>query len=119
MCFTVRTLSVQYTTTSSGFPSTVWWSTTYARPSKCLALAGERAGLPGDMAARLARQTVAGAGALLAQSPKSATELREEVTSPGGTTQAGLAVLVEEGRLNSAFADAVSAAAARSRELAG
>lgn len=84
---------------------------------ECLAEAGERAGLPAEMAARLARQTVAGAGALLAQSPKSATELREEVTSPGGTTQAGLAVLSENGRLSTVFADAVRAAAARSREL--
>lgn len=85
----------------------------------CLADAGERAGLPKDAALRLARRTVEGAGALLSASPKSARELREDVTSAGGTTQAGLAVLARDGQLTALLTDTVLAAAARARVLAG
>src|SRR5215212_8198482 len=60
---------------------------------ECLARAGAAAGLPGDLAARLARATVTGSGALLAASPLPASTLRENVTSPGGTTAAALDVL--------------------------
>lgn len=84
---------------------------------ECLAAAGSRAGLPPDVAARLARRTVEGAGALLSSSSKDAGELRVEVTSPGGTTQAGLAVLANEDRLASLLTETLQAAAARSREL--
>ena len=73
-------------------------------------------GLTRDLATRLAHQTVAGAAALLAAGDRSATELREAVTSPGGTTAAGLAVL-ERHAVRAAVADAVGAAARRSVEL--
>lgn len=85
---------------------------------ECLVKAGERAGLPKATAVRLARRTVEGAGILLSKWPKSAGDLREEVTSPGGTTQAGLAVLARDERMAALLTDAVLAAAARARELA-
>lgn len=80
--------------------------------------AARAAGLPDDLAALLARQTVAGAGALLAASPLDPATLRKNVTSPGGTTAAALAVLMAEGALQPLMTDAVAAAARRSRELA-
>jgi pyrroline-5-carboxylate reductase len=63
---------------------------------EAMAQAGEGLGLPPEIAVQLARQTVAGAGAMLATSPESAAQLRENVTSKGGTTAAGLAVLMHE-----------------------
>lgn len=74
------------------------------------------AGLDPEVAVTLARQTVIGAGRLLAESPESAAALREAVTSPGGTTAAGLEVLRERG-LAEAVTAAVTAAAARSKQL--
>ena len=83
-----------------------------------LTRAGQAAGLPADLAERLARQTVAGAGELLARAPESAAVLRQNVTSPGGTTAAALAVLMDpENGLDPLMTQAVLAAAARSREL--
>jgi len=76
-------------------------------------------GIAPDLARVLARQTVAGSGALLAASPESASELRKAVTSPGGTTQAALAVLMAPDKLPAAFSAAIAAATRRSRELAG
>ena len=62
---------------------------------ECLAAAGAAAGLPADLALRLARATVEGAGELMARDPASApARLRENVTSPGGTTAAALSVLM-------------------------
>lgn len=92
--------------------------------AECLAEAGETAGLSPDLAAKLARQTIAGAGELLHQSDLSPAKLRENVTSPGGTTAAALRVLMgEEGAgdhpLRDLFRNAVAAAARRSHELAG
>lgn len=84
--------------------------------TEALADAGVAAGLDADVAALLARQTVVGAGRLLESSPESPAELREAVTSPGGTTAAGLQVLREQG-LADAVAAAVKAATARSKEL--
>lgn len=88
--------------------------------AEVLAAAGAAAGLPDDLAARLARETVVGAGELLRQSPESPDQLRRNVTSPGGTTFAALQVLMKEddgvGRL---MTEAVAAAAKRSQELAG
>lgn len=84
---------------------------------EALAAAGEAEGLAPDLAMRLARATVAGAGALAEATPETAAALREAVTSPGGTTAAGLAVLMPE--LPPLMARTVAAAAARSRELAG
>lgn len=73
-------------------------------------------GLDPDDAVALVEQTVAGAGALLRGSELGAAELREMVSSPGGTTVAGLARLVAHG-LDVAVADAIAAATARGREL--
>ena len=72
-----------------------------------------------DLAAKLARETVAGSGELLHRSPLDAAVLRENVTSPGGTTAAALAVLMGKDGLAPLMARAVAAATARSRELAG
>ncbi|MGE4351954.1 MAG: pyrroline-5-carboxylate reductase [Bdellovibrionales bacterium] len=63
---------------------------------EAMASAGERLGLSADMAMRLARQTLVGSGALLEQSCGTASELRQAVTSPGGTTEAALDVLMAE-----------------------
>jgi pyrroline-5-carboxylate reductase len=83
---------------------------------EALAAAGEAAGLAPAMAMRLARQTVIGAAALAAQDgATAATALRERVTSPGGTTAAGLSVLMPG--LTPLMEQVVAAAAARSREL--
>lgn len=73
-------------------------------------------GLDPDDAVALVEQTVAGAGALLRGSELGAAELREMVSSPGGTTVAGLARLEAHG-LDDAVADAIAAATARGREL--
>jgi pyrroline-5-carboxylate reductase len=85
---------------------------------EALAEAGARVGLPGDLALRLARATVAGAGELARLSPEAPARLRENVTSPGGTTRAALDVLMAEDGLPGLFERAVAAATARSRELA-
>ncbi len=87
--------------------------------AECLAEAGVAAGLPAELAQRLARDTVAGAGALLRAAPEPAAELRQNVTSPGGTTAAALSVLMAEDGMGPLLARAVAAAARRSRELAG
>lgn len=76
-------------------------------------------GIPADLARLLARQTVAGSGALLAASSEDAAQLRRNVTSPKGTTEAALAVLMESSAWPEAISRAVAAATARSRELAG
>jgi len=82
-----------------------------------LAAAGVAVGLPEDLAMRLARSTVAGAGALAASAAASPAELRRQVTSPGGTTEAALAVMMKDDRLGQLFGQAVAAAKARSQEL--
>jgi pyrroline-5-carboxylate reductase len=87
--------------------------------AEALTQAGAAAGLPAALAAKLARETVAGSGELLHRSPLDAAVLRENVTSPGGTTAAALAVLMGQGGLAPIMAKAVAAATARSRELAG
>jgi pyrroline-5-carboxylate reductase len=86
---------------------------------ECLAEAGREAGLPGDLAVRLARETVAGAGAYAAQADVDAGELRRRVTSPNGTTQAALESLMANGELAKLMTSAVAAATNRSRELSG
>ncbi|TAL77457.1 MAG: pyrroline-5-carboxylate reductase [Beijerinckiaceae bacterium] len=88
--------------------------------AECLAEAGRKAGLPADMAERLARATVEGAGALLEQRPEnSAAALRESVTSRGGTTAAALEVLGSAGGLGELIEKAVLAARKRAEELSG
>jgi len=84
-----------------------------------LAKAGEAAGLPADLAEKLARATVSGAGELARLSAESAAALRDSVTSPGGTTRAALDVLMAPDGLESLLRRAVAAATKRSRELAG
>ncbi|HEY1546125.1 MAG TPA: pyrroline-5-carboxylate reductase [Xanthobacteraceae bacterium] len=87
--------------------------------AESLARAGAAAGLPADLAARLARATVAGAGELLHRSPLDAAKLRQNVTSPGGTTAAALDVLMSADGLDPVMRHAVAAATRRGRELAG
>lgn len=87
---------------------------------ECLAAAGVEAGLPADLAARLARATVEGAGELLHQQQDTAAEtLRQRVTSPGGTTAAALDVLMASDGLAQLLARAVAAAKSRAGELSG
>jgi pyrroline-5-carboxylate reductase len=85
---------------------------------EALAAAGEAEGLPGWLALQLARSTVAGSGELARISKESPTRLRENVTSPGGTTRAALDVLMARDGLEPLIRRAVAAATARSRELA-
>jgi pyrroline-5-carboxylate reductase len=85
--------------------------------AECLAEAASEAGLPEELSALLARQTVTGAGALLAESPLSPGELRRNVTSPGGTTAAALDVLMAEDGLKPLLTRAVAKAKKRSIEL--
>jgi pyrroline-5-carboxylate reductase len=85
---------------------------------EALAEAGEHAGLPADLALRLARETVAGSGELARLSQGDPARLREAVTSPGGTTRAALDVLMAKDGLLRLLDRAVAAATKRSRELA-
>ena len=75
-------------------------------------------GIPGDMARVLARQTVAGSGALLVAGNEDAAQLRKAVTSPGGTTERALAVLMAPDAWPATLSRAIAEATARSRELA-
>jgi pyrroline-5-carboxylate reductase len=75
-------------------------------------------GIPAPLARRLARQTVSGSGALLAASAEDSAALRVAVTSPGGTTQAALSVLMATENWPATLSRAIAAATARSRELA-
>ncbi len=85
--------------------------------AECLAEAGREAGLDAELANELARATVSGAGALLGHSDLSAAKLRENVTSPKGTTAAALEALMGKGGFKELLTRAVAAAAKRSREL--
>lgn len=84
---------------------------------ECMAAAGEALGLKSDLAMQLARTTVCGAGALMDSDLSKASELRVNVTSPGGTTQAALEVLMQDDRMKVLLKEAIGAAAARSRKL--
>jgi pyrroline-5-carboxylate reductase len=83
-----------------------------------LARAGVAAGLPEELATKLARETLAGASELLHRSDVSAATLRQNVTSPGGTTAAALEVLMGKDGIQSILTRAVAAATKRSKELA-
>jgi pyrroline-5-carboxylate reductase len=83
-----------------------------------LARAGVEAGLPTELATRLARETVAGSGELLRRSEASSATLRQNVTSPGGTTAAALEVLMGTEGMQPLMIRAIAAATKRSRELA-
>jgi pyrroline-5-carboxylate reductase len=87
--------------------------------AESMARGGTAAGLPPALADRLARATVAGAGELLHRSSLDPATLRQNVTSPGGTTAAALKVLMAEGGLERLMAEAITAATKRSRDLAG
>jgi pyrroline-5-carboxylate reductase len=86
--------------------------------AEALAEAGTAAGLPAPLAQKLARETVAGSGELLHRSLLAAAALRENVTSPGGTTAAALAILMGENGLALLMQKAIAAATTRSRQLA-
>lgn len=86
--------------------------------AECMRDAGIAAGLPPDLAARLAYATLSGAGAMLEQENVQPEMLRQNVTSPGGTTAAALSVLMAEGGFEQLLTRAVAAAAKRSKELA-
>lgn len=87
--------------------------------AETMAQAGIAAGLPPALAAKLARETVAGSGELLHRSPLEAATLRQNVTSPGGTTAAALEVLMGPGGFDALLTKAIAAATRRGRELAG
>jgi pyrroline-5-carboxylate reductase len=83
-----------------------------------LARAGVEAGLPADLATKLARETVAGSGELLHRSEQDSATLRQNVTSPGGTTAAALEVLMGLDGMQPLMIRAIAAATKRSKELA-
>jgi pyrroline-5-carboxylate reductase len=85
--------------------------------AEALAEAAREQGMDEATANRLARATVSGAGALLAADPRAASELRREVTSPGGTTEAALKVLMGADGLEPLMGRAIAAATRRGREL--
>lgn len=89
----------------------------FFRFAEALSEAGRALGLPADVAEQLARRTLEGAGALAASTERSLAELRTEVTSPAGTTAAGLAQLNAEDRLQQLLDDTTRAAMTRSQEL--
>ena len=86
---------------------------------EAMAAAGAKLGLAPDMAMQLARATVAGSGELLKQSSEAASQLRINVTSPGGTTAEALKVLMATDGIQPVFDKALAAASRRSKELAG
>ena len=86
--------------------------------AELLEKAGIEQGLPAELARMLARQTVSGSGALLAASNEESDALRRAVTSPRGTTERALAVLMADGAWPVLVSRAISDATARSRELA-
>jgi pyrroline-5-carboxylate reductase len=87
--------------------------------AEVMAEAGVASGLPAELAARLARVTVAGSGALLEASADPPATLRQNVTSPGGTTAEALKVLMRDSAWPALMREAIAAATARSRALAG
>ena len=87
--------------------------------AEAMAKAGVAAGLPAALAEKLARETIAGSGELLHRSPLPAATLRQNVTSPGGTTAAALDVLMGNDGLDPLMTRAVAAATRRGRDLAG
>jgi pyrroline-5-carboxylate reductase len=86
--------------------------------TECMAAAGEKIGLSPALAMQLARATVAGSGELMRQSGIDAATLRQNVTSPKGTTYAALQVLMADDGMMPLFEKAITAAAERSKELA-
>jgi len=87
--------------------------------AEALAQAGIEAGLPRGLSVKLARETIAGSGELMHRTPLDAATLRQNVTSPGGTTAAALEVLMSRDGLTALMTKAVAAATRRSHDLAG
>ena len=87
--------------------------------AEAMAQAGAAAGLPAKLAEKLARETVAGSGELMHRSDLPAATLRQNVTSPGGTTAAALEVLMGQGGVVPLMTKAVAAATKRGKDLAG
>jgi len=105
---------VDFVTGVSGSgPAYVFWM------AECLAKAGEDVGLPAGMARQLAIATVTGAGELMHQSDIDPSTLRQNVTSPNGTTAAALNLLMADDGLEPLLTAAVQAAVKRAGELAG
>jgi len=86
--------------------------------AEALIRGGVRAGLPADLARDLAYETIAGAAAMMIETGREPAELRKAVSSPGGTTLAGLARL-DKGGFVRVVGEAVAAATRRSRERGG
>jgi pyrroline-5-carboxylate reductase len=101
------------TAVSGSGPAYVFWLT------ECLTAAGIKLGLEPKLAEQLARATVAGSGELMRRSGIDAATLRQNVTSPNGTTYAALQHLMADDGLQPLMERAIAAAAIRSRELAG
>ncbi|MGH6725699.1 MAG: pyrroline-5-carboxylate reductase [Pseudolabrys sp.] len=110
---TDETLMDAVTATSGSGPAYVFLL------AEAMTKAGIAAGLPSELAARLARETVAGSGELLHRSELDAAVLRQNVTSPGGTTAAALEVLMGPGGFDQLLTEAIAAATRRGRQLAG
>lgn len=85
--------------------------------AECMAEAGIAEGLPETLAHSLARETIAGAGEMLSQLPETSARLRENVTSPNGTTAAAMSVFMRDDAMKSLVAKAIHAARKRSEEL--
>lgn len=85
--------------------------------AECLARAARAQGFSAEVAGKLARATISGAGALLDTDPRDPAALRRDVTSPGGTTEAALGVLMENDALGKLMAEAVAAARTWASEL--
>jgi pyrroline-5-carboxylate reductase len=100
------------TAVSGSGPAYVFYMT------ECLAAAGAKAGLAPELAMQLARATVSGAGELMRVTGMPAATLRQNVTSPKGTTHAALQVLMAENGLGPLMDGTVAAATRRARELA-
>jgi len=111
--FTVACAGDGVTAVSGGGPAYVFLL------AELLEQAAIEQGIPAPLARRMARATVSGSGALLAASTEDAAQLRRNVTSPKGTTERALAVLMEQNAWPDAISRAIAAATARSRELAG
>ncbi len=107
-----ETLIDAVTAVSGSGPAYIFYLT------ECLDAAGRAAGLPDELATKLARATVSGAAELMHQSGIDAATLRENVTSPKGTTAEALGILMADDGLEPLMRDAVAAATRRSRELA-
>lgn len=102
----------QVTAVSGSGPAYVFWM------AECLTEAGVSLGLPQEIARELAEATVSGAGELMHQSSDTPTVLRQNVTSPNGTTAAALEVLMAEDGLGPLMKRAAAAAEKRAKELA-